>query len=129
MRTAAFVLALCAPLGPGQERSRTTQDGVYTAKQAERGKESYRQACSGCHALDWYRGDAMKPWAGAPLDNLYDLIATTMPQSNPGSLKRREYVDLLAYILSLNDMPAGSEELPVSAEALKKIVVKWRSKP
>jgi hypothetical protein len=56
-------------------------------------------------------------------------VATTMPQSNPGSLKRREYLDLVAYILSLNDMPAGGEELPATPEALKKIVIKWRTKP
>ena len=130
MKLAALVLALGAMVVVGEEEaSRTTQDGVYTAKQAERGKESYKQACAGCHALDWYRGDAMKPWDGAPLANLYDVIATTMPQSNPGSLKRREYLDLLAYILSLNDMPAGSEELPVPREALKKLLVKWRKKP
>ena len=130
MKLAALVLALGAMAVVGEEEaSRTTQDGVYTAKQAERGKESYKQACAGCHALDWYRGDAMKPWDGAPLANLYDVIATTMPQSNPGSLKRREYLDLLAYILSLNDMPAGSEELPVPPEALKKLLVKWRKKP
>jgi hypothetical protein len=52
-----------------------------------------------------------------------------MPQNNPGSPKRREYLDLLAYILSLNDMPAGGEELPATPEALKKIVIKWRTKP
>jgi hypothetical protein len=70
----------------------------------------------------------MKPWAGAPLGDLLDAISKTMPQNNPGSLKRREYLDILAYILFLNDMPAGSNELPTTAEPLKKIVVKWRSK-
>lgn len=130
MKLAALVLGLGAAAVLAEERTlRTTQDGVYTDKQAERGKESYKQACAGCHALDWYRGDVMRPWEDAPLANLYDVIATTMPQDNPGSLKPREYVDLLAYILSLNDMPAGSEELPVPAESLKKILVKWRSKP
>lgn len=122
-------LAAAAALGPEEEASRTTEDGVYTAEQAERGKDSYTQACAGCHPLDWYRGAAIKPWEGAPLVNLFDVIATTMPQNNPGSLKRREYLDLLAYVLSLNDMPAGGEELPTAPEALKKIVIKWRKKP
>lgn len=122
--------AVCAARTPAQEgASRTTQDGVYAARQAERGKESYKRACAGCHALDWYQGDVMKPWDGAPLGDLYEVIATTMPQNNPGSLKRREYLDLVAYILSLNDMPAGGEELPLPADDLKKILVKWRSKP
>ncbi len=122
--------AACAGLArAAQETSRTTQDGVYTAKQAERGKESYKQVCAGCHPLDWYSGDVMKAWDGAPLGDLYEVIATTMPQSNPGSLKRREYLDLVAYILSLNDMPSGSEDLPAPAEDLRKILVKWRHKP
>ncbi|HET7294644.1 MAG TPA: c-type cytochrome [Vicinamibacteria bacterium] len=119
-----LVLAAAAEGAP-----RTTQDGVYTSRQAERGRENYQQACAGCHALEWYRGDVMKPWEGAPLSSLYDAMATTMPQNNPGSLKRREYLDLLAYILSLNEMPTGSEELPASTDDLKKILVKRRSKP
>lgn len=131
MKVAVFVIALAAApaLGVEEEASRTTGDGIYTAEQAARGEESYKQACTQCHALDWYRGAAMKSWDGAPLFNLYDVVATTMPQNNPGSLKRREYLDLLAYVLSLNDMPAGGEELPAAPEALKKIVIKWRNKP
>ena len=130
MKLAAFVIALAMSAAFAQEESsRTTADGVYTAEQSERGKESYKAACAGCHALDWYQGATMKAWDGAPLFNLYDVVATTMPQNNPGSLKRREYLDLLAYILSLNDMPAGGEELPATPEGLKKIVIKWRTKP
>ena len=131
MKLAVLVIALAMTpvLGPEEEASRTTADGVYTAEQAERGKESYKAACAGCHALDWYQGATMKAWDGAPLFNLYDVVATTMPQNNPGSLKRREYLDLLAYVLSLNDMPAGGEELPAAPEVLKKIVIKWRTKP
>jgi mono/diheme cytochrome c family protein len=128
--TPALILALIAPPALAEDPPpRTTQDGVYTSKQAERGKEGYKQSCAGCHPLDWYRGGVMKSWDGAPLANLLDALSTTMPQNNPGSLKRREYLDLLAYILSLNDMPTGSEELPIPADDLRKIVVKWRSKP
>ena len=130
MKLVVFVIALAmTPAFAQEEAARTTQDGVYTSDQAERGKESYRQACAGCHPLDYYQGPAMKSWNGAPLFNLYDVVATTMPQNNPGSLKRREYLDLITYILSLNDMPTGSEELPATPEALKKIVIKWRTKP
>ena len=129
MMLATLVVALAVTGEAAQKPARTTRDGVYTAKQAERGKASYTQACAGCHALAWYRGEVMKPWTGAPLGDLYEAIATTMPQNNPASLKRREYLDILAYILFLNDMPTGSRELPETAEALKKIVVKWRSKP
>jgi len=71
----------------------------------------------------------MKSWEGATLMGLYDSMASTMPQSNPGSLKRSEYVSLLAYILSLNDLPTGTEEIAESPESLSKIIIKWRKKP
>jgi hypothetical protein len=136
MRSPAVVLATAAAFAvfPGiaavaEEPSRTTRDGVYTAEQAERGKERYKRDCAGCHPVDWYKGDVMRQWDGAPLGNLYDLIVTTMPKNNPGSLKPREYVSLLAFILSLNDMPTGSEELPIPADDLRKIVIKWKEKP
>ena len=131
MKLAVLVIALAMTpaLGSEEEPPRSTGDGVYTVEQAERGKDSYKQTCAGCHPLDWYRGAALKAWDGAPLSNLYEVVATTMPQNNPGSLKRREYLDLLAYILSLNDMPTGSEDLPATPEALKKILIKWRNKP
>ena len=131
MKRVVLVLALAAApaLVAEEDATRTTADGVYTTEQAERGKEGYTASCAGCHALDYYQGPAMKPWNGAPLFDLYDVMATTMPQNNPGSLKRREYLDLLAYILSLNDMPAGKEGLPATPDALRKIVIKWRTKP
>lgn len=132
MRPALVLAALGLTLAPvlGQDAPpRTTRDGVYTADQAERGRETYAESCAACHPLDWYKGDHMKSWEGATLMGLYDSIATTMPQSNPGSLKRREYVALLAYILSLNELPTGSDELPETADALGKIVIQWRNKP
>jgi mono/diheme cytochrome c family protein len=127
---AALLVTVGAPAVLAQEPApRTTRDRVYTAEQAERGKEVYKKACAQCHALDFYKGGTMKPWDGASLSGLYEAVSTLMPQSNPGSLKRREYVEILAYILSLNGMPAGEEELPSRAADLKAIRIKWRTKP
>jgi quinoprotein glucose dehydrogenase len=127
-RLAALAAAVLCGFAGAQEAPRTIQERVYTAEQAERGKLVYKRVCADCHALDWYTGETMKPWDGAPLSDLYDLIAKTMPQNNPGSLKRRENLDILAYILSLNEMPPGGSELPAQPEALKKILIKWRKK-
>lgn len=129
MKLAVFALLLAAvPPAAPEPNPRTIQDGVYTAAQAERGKLVYKRACAECHPLDWYRGETIKPWDGAPLFDLYDLIATLMPQDNPGSLKRRDYVDLVAFILSLNGMPAGARELPAQPDQLKQILITWRNK-
>ena len=108
---------------------RTTRDRIYTTGQAERGKLVYKRACVQCHALAFYRGDIMKSWEDGSLLDLYDSIANTMPQANPGSLKRREYLEIVAYILSLNGMPAGGEELPARPDDLKGIRIRWRNKP
>jgi mono/diheme cytochrome c family protein len=126
---AALVAVHAAPGRATEPAPRTTRDRVYTAEQAQRGKEVYQRVCSQCHALDFYKGPVMKPWDGGSLDGLYDAVSRLMPQNNPGSLKRREYVDILAYILSLNGMPAGEEEMPTKPADLKAIRIKWRSKP
>lgn len=127
--SAPLLFALAAPAPLAAPSPRTIRDGVYTAQQAERGKLAYRRACVECHTLDWYQGEAMKPWEGAALSELYDLLATRMPPENPGGLKSREYADILAFILSLNGMPAGAQELPAKPAALKEIVIRLRSKP
>lgn len=114
--------------GPRAAAPRTTRDRIYTAEQAARGKQAYTRACAQCHALDVYGGNTMKAWEGGSLHDFYELIATTMPKGNPGSLKRREYADVVAYILSLNSMPIGDQELPSRAADLKAIRIKWRTK-
>ncbi|MEQ9568810.1 MAG: cytochrome c [Longimicrobiales bacterium] len=107
------------------DETRTTLDGVYTTEQAERGRETYIQVCAECHVLDWYTGDIVRAWEGAPLYNLFEVISTTMPQNNPGSLPRRQYVDMLAYILELNGMPPGDAELSTGTSRLRQILFQW----
>jgi mono/diheme cytochrome c family protein len=125
----AFALVVAAHAAAAGAPPRTTSDRVYTAAQADRGKQVYQEVCVQCHALEFYRGEIMKSWNGGSLSDLYDALSVKMPQSNPGSLKRRQYVDILAYILSLNGMPAGEQELPSAAAELKAIRIKWGSKP
>jgi mono/diheme cytochrome c family protein len=127
--TVALVTAIAtSPVFAEEPASRTTRDRIYTTEQADRGKEVYKRVCSQCHALDFYKGEAIKPWEDGTLEGMYDVIANLMPKDNPGSLKRKEYVDVLAYILSLNGMPAGDTEMPTKAADLKAIRIKWRTK-
>ena len=129
LAAALLITVGATPAFSAARPARTTRDRIYTAEQAERGKEVYKKSCAPCHALDFYSGHTMKSWDGGSLSDLYAAISTLMPQANPGSLKRREYLDILAYILSLNGMPAGGEELPAGAADLKPIRIKWRTKP
>ena len=105
------------------EIHRTTVDGVFTAAQADRGREAYAANCSSCHAKD-LAGQAGPPLKGQPfMDNwredrvkpLFTYIQTRMPQRAAGSLSEQTYLDIVAYILSTNMLPAGSKELTADA--------------
>lgn len=133
MTRVLYIAAALAAVLPGTasaqtdgETPRTSLDGVYTAAQAEEGARIYQRVCSECHAKDEYTGDMMAGWEGAPLYDLWDIITTTMPENNPGSLSRSEYVGVLAYILELNEMPPGSEELSSRTSVLRNILFRWR---
>jgi mono/diheme cytochrome c family protein len=95
----------------------TVLDGVYTAAQAERGSAAYEASCAGCHeGLDadgpQLSGTAfLDRWREDKLEPLFTFIKTRMPGNLPGSLDERTYVEIMAYILRSNDLPAGAKEL------------------
>ena len=101
---------------------RTTRSGVYADAQAARGNEIYLMQCKSCHTPASHTGAVFaNSWGGKPLSALYNFIVERMPKNEPGSLQPYEYADVLAYLLKLNDMPSGSEELPADSLALRKI--------
>lgn len=104
----------------------TTRSGVYTADQADRGKDIYALICVTCHTPVSHTGEAFtSKWEGKPLWDLLDYIQTSMPKSEPGSLSEREYLRVLAYLLRMNGMPAGTTELKADSLELKLIRVEW----
>jgi mono/diheme cytochrome c family protein len=111
-------------------QAKTTQDGVYTAAQAARGETVYGQKCTSCHAADLAGDGQAAPlvgkefqagWSDQSLNDLFERIRATMPADAPGSLQPAEVTDLIAFILSKNDMKAGDSELPADPPALKTI--------
>ena len=109
----------------GQEgESKTIQDGVYTEAQAGQGGKLWQNICGECHQADEFVGDSyMASWTNVPVAELFDLISVTMPEDNPGSLRDGEYAAVIAYVLSLNGLPAGEEALPEGYEALQSILI------
>jgi mono/diheme cytochrome c family protein len=98
--------------------------GVYTAAQAERGQSVYRSKCASCHAPNRFTDDFFyQSFAGKPLWEMFDVISDSMPEDNPGSLKKEEYADVIAYLLQLNKFPAGEAELPTDKDALSAILM------
>src|SRR5262245_33220977 len=109
--------------------TRTTSSGVYTAEQANRGRDTYAMQCKSCHTPASHTGVTFAQWWDRkPLSELYQFILTRMPKNEPGSLQPDEYVDVMAYLLKLNDLPSGDAPLPADSLAMKKIRIDVGSK-
>jgi hypothetical protein len=101
------VLAVCfTALAAG----RTTKEGVFTAEQADRGKIVFEKSCKNCHPPEFY-SERLVRYANKPVNDFFEIVATTMPADNVGSLLTSEYVDVMAYILQITGSPAGKTEL------------------
>lgn len=118
--------AIAAQRAPAQTATSgaelTTRSGVYTDAQAARGNDVYLMQCKSCHTPASHTGVVFaNSWHGKPLSALYTFVVERMPKNEPGSLQPHEYADVLAYLLKLNEMPSGSEELPADSVPLRKI--------
>lgn len=101
---------------------RTTLSGVYTAAQAMRGEDTFAGMCQGCHTPASHATAAfVNAWRDRPLLDLYRYLTEAMPKSDPGTLTPTEYAQVLAYLLKLNGMPPGQEELPADTAVLQSI--------
>jgi mono/diheme cytochrome c family protein len=109
--------------------ARTVWDSVYTADQATRGEKLYATHCTRCHGDNALgsEGPALTGplfaanWEGVTLTELHDRIRQTMPADNPGNMTRQEISDVIAYLLRLGKMPAGTTELAADAATLTQI--------
>jgi mono/diheme cytochrome c family protein len=121
-RTGPVITALLMAAGTGFADPRTINDAVYTEGQAESGEKLYAEHCLTCHDKKYFR-PVLKAWNGQPLGLLYTVMSSSMPESNPGALPRKDYVDILAYILSLSRYPSGDSELDYKDGVLDEIVI------
>jgi len=98
------------------------RDGVYTDAQAGRGQEVFVRICSRCHNISDFTSDTfIGSWESSTVLDLFTLMQKSMPQDNPGSLEAQEYVDVIAFVLRSNQLPAGTSELDTQADHLKMI--------
>jgi mono/diheme cytochrome c family protein len=115
--------------------TRSVWDGVYTRQQADRGQATYREECLKCHGESLGGGEGgpllageefRQKWYGKTAGDLLAAMRKTMPSDDPGSLSSREYSDLVAYLLSVNEFPAGQKELDRDVAALSEIRIEAR---
>ena len=130
-----LVAALLAIPGTASAQSvsdsvRSTRTGVYNESQSIRGREIYALNCMNCHTPASHAGpEFTAKWEGRLFWDLFEYVRESMPKSEPGSLTAREYLAVLAYMLKLNGMPEGPDELPSDSTGLARIRIEFKSSP
>jgi mono/diheme cytochrome c family protein len=134
MKTPALILLTAATLAAATlyAQGKTTADGIGTDAQVKRGAEVYAMQCSTCHDAQ-LSGSGTAPalvgtdfaanWKDENVASLFERIRATMPADNPGSLKRDQVADLVAFILNFNKYPLATADLPADSDALKAIKI------
>lgn len=117
----AVVLSATIAL-PAVAEPRSTADAVYTKAQAKKGEKLFKQNCLVCHDKKYFR-PVLQAWNGQSVGIFYDMMAGSMPESNPGGMLDSEYVDILAYIFSLSKYPVGEEKLDYRGGKLSEITI------
>ena len=131
--TIAALLAGVPPPPPyAAQEPRTVWDGIYTEAQATRGEQVYQDECAFCH-LDDLMGDAFATpliedaftfrWNGSSVGDLMTVIQVTMPADRPATLSDEAVADVIAFLLKMNEYPAGDEELAADQAALEDIAI------
>jgi mono/diheme cytochrome c family protein len=129
MRNARTIIAVGALLVASTVAAemRSVNDGVYTEQQAEVGEQLYADNCILCHDKKYFR-PVLQRWEGQPIGVLFTVMSASMPENNPGFMSEKEYVDILAYILSLSRYAPGDEELDYQDGALNELIVEARKR-
>ena len=109
-------MPLAAQTAPAKVNVRA---GVYTAAQADRGQLVFKEVCETCHAPRYFTGRFLSTYA--TMWDLFDFTRYNMPEDNPASMTDQRYIDVMAYILKVNNIPAGQKELPTDRAPLDAI--------
>ncbi len=121
-----------APEPADRALAQTVWGGVYSEAQAYAGEKVADTLCQGCHGAGLAGGDSgpklvganfLSAWNARSAGDLFGVISRTMPENAPGTLKPDEAASVVAYILKVNEMPAGRQSLPAEQEALSRITI------
>jgi cytochrome c len=135
----AVVLAVAGVGGQEAAAKRSVRDGVFSARQVDRGRRVYLRSCEHCHGSSLEGNDTaeipalvydpfFRQWNGKTVADLFEHTSRSMPADDRGSLTPRNYVDVLAFVFESNGFPAGESDMPETPEALATITIE-RPKP
>jgi mono/diheme cytochrome c family protein len=134
LAAAAVYAATLASLAAQAPPARTVWDGVFSADQAERGRNQYAISCARCHggSLEGGMGRSLvgtsfwNKWREQSVGDLLDYVSKNMPmgQTSTGTLSPSVYADIVAFLLKSNDLPAGPAELSAASGIDAHIVLK-----
>jgi mono/diheme cytochrome c family protein len=106
--------------------------GWYTAAQAANGAKAYQKTCAGCHGakLQGGMGPALVgrqfwlTYAGKKASTLWSAVHTTMPMMAPGSVSAKNSINIMAFLLQQNGVPAGATPLDDTVDLSKALPAK-----
>jgi len=102
------------------QSTKSVWSGVYTAAQAKSGEALYYGVCVDCHGDDLEgreRAPALagaafaQKWDGANLKKLFERMQEMPPDDPAARLTPAQYADILGFLLSANNIPAGTTAL------------------
>lgn len=113
-----MVLAACASGSPPATGTGTTapppaaapapSTTAVPAEQAQRGENAFLASCTACHSSGEFNDTAFQTrWRNRTARDLFDLMSATMPEDAPNSLPQERYVEIVAYLLTLNGFPTS----------------------
>jgi mono/diheme cytochrome c family protein len=132
--TALFVTVAGGVLATAQAPAKkTVWDGAYTKEQADRGASAFAANCTNCHGANLEGTGRYKALVGDTFWNdfssrnvqyVLNYISKNMPNNAPGTLDAGTYIDLMAFILSRNNLPTGTTALTAQTAADFEIIPK-----
>lgn len=120
----AVAISWAAPRAGAQDAGSSSPllAGAFSAAQAARGEEKFKEVCVACHNIDEMAGARFRSsWADQTAGDIFDFLSNAMPQGDPGSLTPEEYRNIIAFFLGRSGYPAGERELPSDKAELSKL--------
>jgi mono/diheme cytochrome c family protein len=107
---------------------------VFSAQQVESGQTLYQATCQICHGNRLSNGQFGTPlrgsyfrnnWKGKSLGELVQHTWEKMPPDNVQSLSPEQVAQVLAFILSRNDIAAGDTAMSTDMDTVNGIPLPW----